>query len=120
MKLILENWNKFLNEQRIVSFDFDDTLHHNYTPNESMIGIMHDHHREGDLVIIMTARHEGGIPSVYDFVKKHNLPVSNIYHTSMNLKGSYLKRLGCSIHYDDNVSQRSDVSAHGIEARELI
>jgi hydroxymethylpyrimidine pyrophosphatase-like HAD family hydrolase len=119
MKFILENWNKFLNEQRVVSFDFDETLHYDYTPNKPMIKIMLDHHKKGDLVIIMTARHKKGMQPVYDFVQKHKLPVSKIYHTNMNLKGNYLKNLGCYLHYDDNASQRNDVSAHGIEARDV-
>jgi len=119
MKLIMENWNKFLNEQRVVSFDFDETLHYNNVPNEPMIKVMFDHHNKGDLIIIMTARYEDGMQHVHNFVEEHNLPVSNIYHTNMNLKGSYLKRMGCSIHYDDNASQRKDVFAHGIEARDI-
>ena len=119
MKLIMENWKRFLKEQRVVSFDFDETLHYNNVPNEPMIKTMHDHHNKGDLIIIMTARHKEGLPPVHDFVQKHNLPVSKIYHTNMNLKGNYLKNLGCYLHYDDNASQRNDVSAHGIEARDV-
>ena len=120
MKLIMENWNKFLNEQRVVSFDFDVTLHINGEPNQEMIDIMFKHSDKGDTIIIMTARGEKEMQAVHDFVKKYRLPVAQAYHTNGGLKGEYLKKLGCSLHYDDNNYQRDDVLAHGIKTRNTI
>ena len=67
-KLIFKNINKAMNiihffeweQPDIISFDFDDTLCLKYgVPNEEIVKILKNYHREGCTCIIVTARNFG-------------------------------------------------------------
>lgn len=117
------NWYKKL-AQKTVSFDFDSTLTSPYWSHKD--GYWHegdpsnpDHVNWGNVqklisyaekgyrVIIVTSRSEREKPEVEDFVRRHNLPVSEIHATGGD-KGAKLNEVGSIRHYDDMHQQHDD------------
>ena len=121
---------------RVIAFDFDNTLTVEEWGkptgwNERMLRRMRLHAFEGDVIIIVTARHGqeaderlsslgweqvGSYPLVYASVARHRLPVGAVFFTDGALKGPFLVELGAEVLYDDNPEQRLSAVEHGIEA----
>ena len=164
MKLLFENWRKYLNEQnepKVITFDFDDTLslsnfetvpdqpdpdledwvHHG--PNQEMINLLMDHHKNGAIIYIVTSRHkelqdeEGrwfrDMPNtdpprkyfeefqmpVWKFVKIHGLPVQDVIFTNGEVKAKAengLVKLRAAVHHDDDPEEIAAAEAAGIKA----
>jgi hypothetical protein len=110
-------------DKRVVTFDFDDTLlvtafdedwgSRPIGPNEPVIAQMREHAAAGDLIIIVTSRHEQvenradpkGWPAmirVGNFVLEHDLPVRFILFTNGEPKAPLLETLGAFKHFDDD------------------
>jgi hypothetical protein len=119
--------------QKIVSFDFDNTLcMDDGTPNYPMLDIVRQHAEEDYKCYIVTARnrdHESkkwiaeNDPNrvrIKDFIKKHELPIKQCHFTDQQLKGRVLWTIGACRHYDDRFDQRHSASLFGIEALEPI
>lgn len=116
--------------QKIISFDFDDTLcmEKDGSPNHAMIELVHKYAAEGFKCYIVTARnkaHEsikwinengGTRVRIKDFIKENQLPIKQCHYTNHEPKGSYLKKLGVIKHYDDKDEQICSALEHGIEA----
>jgi len=115
--------------QKIISFDFDDTLcMEDGTPNLVMMGLVHKYAAEGFKCYIVTARnkaHEsvkwinkngGTRVRVKDFIKDNQLPIKQCHFTNHEPKGAYLKKLGAVKHYDDHDEQLASAAEHGVEA----
>lgn len=114
----------------IVSFDFDDTLcmEEDGSPNIQMLDIVRKYAAEGFKCYIVTARnksHESkkwiknNKPNrvrIKDFIKEHNLPIKQCHFTNHEPKGSYLKKIGSTKHYDDHIEQIASAIEYGIEA----
>lgn len=131
-KLLFEGWRSFLvkedQKQRIVSFDFDNTLTAKYSdkfgtrsaieigPNPEMISRLKRHKALGDIVYIVTARKKDTIrvKDVKEFVKHHNLPIDGIYFTSYQPKIHTLLKLGAERHYDDKEREIQDIQKFGL------
>jgi len=121
---------------QVVAFDFDNTLtvEEFGKPtgwNDRMIRRLKIHALDGDVVIIVTARHGqeedehlsalgwervGEWPLVYATIRKLNLPVSAVFFTNGEPKGPYLVELGVTRLYDDDIDQRISAVEHGVEA----
>ena len=119
--------------QKVVSFDFDNTItlykwdkqEGDYIrdkdglpfgfPNDRIIQRIKDHVTNGDKVIIITSRNEIWKKEIEDFVKKHNIPISEIYCTNMSWKANTLKKLGASMHYDDDIDELRKLKHKGIK-----
>ena len=138
MKLLLENWRKYLNEekQNTYSFDFDNTLIRYQTledgdvvylgPHEENLQILRDLAAEGNKVIIVTSRFKlkgpkkpwEDAPTPEELVADLNLPVEVIEYTDGELKTSKLLGMPYNIikHWDDDqdedwfADQEDDVS----------
>ena len=102
MKLILENWRKYLNEeeQNIYSFDFDNTLIRYHTledgdveylgPHEENIQLVRDLAAAGNQVIIVTSRYKptgpkkpwDDAPSPEELIIQLGLPIEVVEYTS--------------------------------------
>tara|TARA_Y100000310_G_scaffold47326_1_gene43947 strand:+ start:1897 stop:2802 length:906 start_codon:yes stop_codon:yes gene_type:complete len=155
MKLILENWRNFLKaggyttpsgippmryrdeddfEQKIYSFDFDNTLIRYRTledgdveylgPHEENIQLVKDLASEGNKVIIVTSRCKlvgekkpwDDAPTPEELVAELALPIKEIYYTYTNLKANKLVELGVSNHWDDDEDEIKAAEAAGIDA----
>ena len=139
MKLLLENWRKFLKEgdnleQNIYSFDFDNTLIRYRTledgdveylgPHEENIALLKDLADQGNKVIIVTSRCKlkgakmpwDKSPTPEEGIRKFGLPVEEVYYTSGDFKISKLLELGVSKHWDDDEEEIIEIQAAGIEA----
>jgi len=85
---------------KIVSFDFDDTL--STTKGQEKAKQML---AEGYRVFIITARQSKDSKEVYDVADKLGIKRSDIYFTNGKNKWETVKRLGVAIHYDNNQEQ---------------
>jgi len=115
--------------QKIISFDFDNTLcREDGTPNEKVLELVRKYAEEGCKCYIVTARtrhhesrtwiakNEPNRVRVKDFIKKHSLPIKQCHFTAHELKGNTLFRIGAAIHYDDQPEHIKSAKEYGIEA----
>lgn len=116
--------------QKIVSFDFDDTLcwESDGTPNDKMLAVVRQHAADGHKCYIVTARHRSHESSkwikenepdrvrIKDFIKEHDLPIKQCHFTAHELKGPILRQIGAYRHYDDQPEQLRSARENGIEA----
>ena len=139
MRLLLENWRKYLKEednleQNIYSFDFDNTLIRYKAlddgdveylgPHEENIALLKDLAAEGNKVIIVTSRSKrkgpkmpwDDAPSPEEAIVEFDLPVQEVYYTFGNFKAEKLLELGVSKHWDDDEEEVAAAEAAGIEA----
>ena len=138
MKLLLENWRKFLTEednleQNIYSFDFDNTLIRYKTledgdveylgPHETNIQILKNLAEKGNRVIIVTSRSKlkkklpwDKAPTPEEAIQEFNLPVEEVYYTAGDFKADKLLELGVSKHWDDDEEEVEAAEKAGIEA----
>ena len=111
----LTDFKLFENERGVISYDFDGTLH------KSVVGIHPIDFMSPELwapfpeimsqlkmdakthkIVIVTARPPETNDLVWEFVKKNNLPVEEIFATNNGPKTPVLKKIGAIKHYDDN------------------
>lgn len=109
MKLLLENWRQYITEeeeeQKLYSFDFDNTLIRYNTledgdieyigPHKENIQLAKDLAAEGNKVIIVTSRKAyapgspkmpwDDSPSPEELIAQENLPIEEIYYTNRSL-----------------------------------
>lgn len=85
---------------KIVSFDFDDTL--STTKGQEKAKQML---AEGYKILIITARQSKDSKEVFEVADKLGIKRSDIYFTNGGNKWSVVKRLGVAIHYDNNQEQ---------------
>jgi len=136
MKLLLENWRKYLKEeeQNIYSFDFDNTLIKYHTledgdveylgPHEENIQLVKDLVAEGNKVVIVTSRCKlkgekkpwDDAPTPEEAIIEFGLPIEEVHYTYGNLKADKLMELGITKHWDDDDDEVAAAWAVGIEA----
>ena len=140
MKLILENWRQYITEeeeeQKLYSFDFDNTLIRYHTledgdieyigPHKENIQLAKDLAAEGNKVIIVTSRKAyapgspkmpwDDSPSPEELIAQENLPIEEIYYTGGNLKSDKLVELGVYKHWDDDEEEVEAARSAGVEA----
>ena len=139
MKLILENWNKFLNEEKkgAYSFDYDETLIKYKTdpedpefstiydkPHEENIAKLRELAAAGETVYIVTSRSKrtrekypwDTAPDPEELVADLNLPVKSIHYTNGDLKAETLLSLGVIEHWDDDEEEIAAAKEAGIKA----
>jgi len=152
MKLLLENWRKFLHEATspIVTFDFDDTLALSHWgkeeddwvhdgPHQEMVDRLMNYHEKKYNIYIVTSRHEEiqdengkwhtfdskrkppkkyieeyQMP-IWEFVKKNNLPIKDVYFTNGKPKIDTLLKLKSEIHHDDDLDDIEDAEKNDIK-----
>ena len=103
-----------LNQQPMVSFDFDDTLAISCTdqgdwtslPNFEMLDLLRQYATDGCRVAVISSREEGDKGEIVEFVQRYKLPVAKIICTDGDFKGPILAALGVVVHHDD--LERSD------------
>ena len=139
MKLILENWNNFLSEQKkgAYSFDYDETLIKYKTdpedpefstiydkPHEENIAKLRELAAAGETVYIVTSRSKrtgdrhpwDTAPEPEELVADLNLPVKSIHYTNGDLKAETLLSLGVIEHWDDDEEEIAAAQEAGIKA----
>ncbi len=139
MKLILENWNKFLNEEKkgAYSFDYDETLIKYKTdpedpefstiydkPHEENIAKLRELAAAGENVYFVTSRSKrtgdkypwDTAPEPEELVADMNLPVKSIHYTNGDLKAETLLSLGVIEHWDDDEEEIAAAKEAGIKA----
>jgi len=138
MKLILENWRKYLKEednleQNVYSFDFDNTLIRYHTledgdviylgPHEENIQLAKDLAAAGNKVIIVTSRSKlkkklpwDNAPTPEEAIVEFDLPIEEVYYTFGDFKDAKLLDLGVAKHWDDDEEEVERALAAGIEA----
>jgi len=138
VKKLFENWKKFLKEERqkVVTFDFDDTLalshwdeeKDNWThdgPHDMMLQEIQKFINDPNTkVFIVTSRHQKNEsaalknPSqkaVQEFLDLHNINVDGIHFTNGQSKIETLFKLNSSRHHDDDPEDIRDAKENGIE-----
>jgi len=118
---------------KIISFDFDDTLcMSNGEPNKHMMDVLRYYAENGYRCYIVTARnklHESakwiannqpGRVRVKDFIKEHGLPVKQTHFCNHEAKGPILKTIGVYKHYDDELEQVLSAREHGILSTHIV
>jgi acid phosphatase class B len=139
MKLLLENWRKYLSEednleQNIYSFDFDNTLIRYHTledgdvvylgPHEENIQLVKDLAADGNKIIIVTSRSKrkgpkhpwDDGPTPEEAIEEFGLPVEEVYYTFGDFKADKLLELGVSKHWDDDDEEVAAAEEAGIES----
>ena len=118
---------KLSNNQKIVSFDFDNTIYildcdpnqgfyvyddsdtnHDFPLghiNHSIVSIINQYNSNGWKCICVTSRNEEDKKQVQQVIKDNNLPITEIYCTNGQDKVFKLKELGVSKHYDDSYNE---------------
>ena len=142
MKLLLENWRKFLKEednleQNIYSFDFDNTLIRYHTLEDGDVEYLglHDENiqkvrdlaADGHTVIIVTSRSplEGpkkpwdDAPTPEELIAELDLPIETVEYTRGDFKADLLLKLGVSHHWDDDQEEVDAAEAAGIGATKV-
>jgi phosphoserine phosphatase len=109
----------------LITFDFDSTLTKPQWSDEDEMwneadptkkGVEHsENHKlmnkyasEGYTIWIVTSRRQQNVKEVWDFVKNHKLPVSNVIATNGEEKGPILANLNALIHHDDMPKDTED------------
>ena len=139
MKLLFENWRRYLKEQEepvVVTFDFDDTLalsnwdeeEGNWAhigPHKSFIDKLQQYKNKGNTVYVVTSRNEKyesqalenpNQKAVQEFLDEHGINVDGVYFTNGQSKIETLLQLGSTIHHDDDPGDILDARANDIEA----
>jgi len=139
VKLLLENWRKYLKEadnleQNVYSFDFDNTLIRYHTledgdveylgPHEENIALLKDLAAQGNKVIIVTSRSPlrgpkydwDKAPTPEEAIQEFGLPVEEVHYTYGNLKSDKLMELGVTKHWDDDDDEVAAAWSVGIDA----
>jgi len=139
MKLLFENWRRYLKEQeepKVVTFDFDDTLalsnwdeeEGNWAhigPHKSFIDKLQQYKNKGNTVYVVTSRNEKyesqalenpNQKAVQEFLDEHGINVDGVYFTNGQSKIETLLQLGSTIHHDDDPGDILDARANDIEA----
>lgn len=120
-------------DQEVISFDFDDTIYelqwddeeNDYVRDDKnhIIGkldqkiadLIWKYHKEGKKVVVVTSRMDKAMDEVRDFIKKHKLPIQEIYNTNFEEKLFTLQRINASTHYDDDIEEIRPLKFHGIK-----
>ncbi len=109
----------------MVTFDFDDTLTlpqmsassgfwtATLVPNEKTLARLLELHAQGHEVRIVTTRSWSA--EVFDFVRKHDLPVAEVHFTDGELKGELLQAIGSDLHFDDSTEEASNNRSLGVK-----
>lgn len=117
--------------KNVISYDFDGVLHKsiipgtihpkdyndydNFIPNFKIIEKLNKQSKNHD-IIILTSRQNYEIPDLWEFVKKWDINITDIFTTGDRIKKSYvLKSLKAIKHYDDNIAIKNDVEKNGIK-----
>ena len=139
MKLIFENWRRYLKEQEetsVVTFDFDDTLSLSHWgeeedewvhdgPHKSFVDKIQQYKNNGNTVYVVTSRTENYEPqalenpnqrAVQEFLDEHGISVDGVYFTNGQSKIETLLQLGSTIHHDDDPGDILDARSNNIEA----
>ena len=123
----LKTFQLFENEKPVISYDFDGVMHthvtgidpvsftdvDSWTPHEEMHRSLKEDaktHR----IVITTARHPSTNKHLWEFIKRHDLPVEEIYATDLGDKLPYLKECGAIKHYDDR-DMTEELEGSGVE-----
>lgn len=126
---------KKANQQKIVSFDFDNTIfildwdeenqYYKFDPsdqetptghiNQSIVNLINQYNSQGWKTICVTSRSPNEGKQVNKVIMDNSLPITEIYFTNGQNKVSKLKELGVSKHYDDDPVEIQYLKNSGIE-----
>ena len=152
MKILFENWRTHIRhlkthpyqephglqeeeQERVVTFDFDDTLSLSHFDTEDddwvhdgphlpMINRFKRYQKAGYKVFIVTSRHEKfednaknnpKQKSVAEFASEYNLNPAGIHFVNGTLKTSLLKTLNSLVHHDDDLEEIEAAKNVGIK-----
>lgn len=109
----------------VISFDYDDTLTMpvlgpkgmQYVARPEYVELAKKHAKDGDDVIIVTARSSGqrNKNEIEAFIKENGLDIKSIHYTNHEKKGPLLAKLKADVHYDDREDHVASANAHGVK-----
>jgi len=131
MKLILESWRNFINEEKesapdVVTVDFDDTIRmskedYDYDdeseseeetqpevhPNSIVIDKIKEFKDQGAKVYIVTSRRSTSENRLFidDYLDTNDIPHDGIHLTNTHDKWYTIYKLGSNMHFDDDNSE---------------
>lgn len=115
-------------DKLLVSFDFDDTISGKGDYIAHICQILKNHIIHGDEVMILTARdpsHDNeewfkvNSPErviLKPYLESLGLSHLTVAYTSHELKGPHAKRLGVTVHYDNDPNEITSCREHGVIA----
>jgi len=117
--------------KQTVTFDFDDCLFEDPAymignlwaasgstsePIKRIHDLLHEKHKEGFEIHVVTAREERYVSECWDLIKLYNLPVKSVVATAGKNKTPFLQELKSTLHVDDNVQVCVLAEQAGIKA----
>lgn len=140
MKRLFNVWNTFLKEeeqeQKIITFDFDDTLSLSHWgeeedtwvhdgPHQQMVNRIKNFIADPSITVyIVTSRFEKHEPqslenpnqqAVQQFLDDHKINVDGVFFTNGQSKIETLLKLQSTMHHDDDPGDILDAKEHAIE-----
>jgi len=129
----MNNWYNLYKQAQAkgtISFDFDDTLTLpeydeeqgiwiSVGPNLNTVARMRQYHEQGYRVIILTSRLDEYMEEVRNFVKKYDLPVSEIHNTNGKPKGPFLEQFGVLKHFDDSPDEIDSAMEYNVNTERV-
>jgi len=121
VKLLLENWRKFIDEEndsasKIITVDFDDTIKmtEDGRPNPIVITKIKELKAEGAKVYIVTSRKDtrDNFLHIDDFLDSNDVPHDGIHLTNMKDKWYTVNELGSDMHFDDDDEEFKAIKHH--------
>lgn len=121
--------HKCPHKKPVVSFDFDGVLHRSMCPGSTNpldhttsdldpFDLMHDllcKEADGKKIIVVSKRSDEDQDVMWEFIKKHNLPVKELHTTNLGPKLPLLRKLGAIRHYDDSPDVADELDGTEIE-----
>ena len=131
MKLIVESWRKFINEEKesapqVVTVDFDDTIRMSTdddeeselsaSPNQIVIDKIKEFKSQGAKVYIVTSRRstKDNERFIDDYLDSNNVSHDGIHLTNTHDKWYTIHKLGSNMHFDDDNDEFKAIKS-GIE-----
>jgi hypothetical protein len=124
----ITEYKLFEDEKSVISYDFDGVCHisvvglhpTDFIDSDKWVPFteMHEQMREDaktHRIIVVTSRPPATDEYVWEFIKKYDLPVEQVYATDNEPKTPLLKGLNVVKHYDDNIELREPLKQAGIE-----
>lgn len=107
----------------LVSFDFDETLCLNsfegFIVNPKILKFIESNRGRDIEYVVVTSRYKNknNEQILWNFVRKFNLPIMQIFFCNGNLKYEALQGLRVDIHFDDDPDEIDAATKNGIDAR---
>lgn len=89
-----------------ISFDFDNTLNLEWVQTELFAPMSHFY----EIVILTSRSPEKENLDLWELAKKLNISENKVFFTNYELKSDYVDKIGCVLHFDDDIVEIDDIN----------